>query len=89
MRVFKIQIKLIKEWFFMLNGVMSINKNQCCGCGACESICPKDAITLKADEEGFYYPSIDEEKCVLCNLCKESCGFLNKEVDNNLDIKPP
>ena len=29
-------------------------KRDCCGCTACMSICPNDAITMVADEEGFY-----------------------------------
>ena len=29
-------------------------KEDCCGCTACMSICPNDAITMVADEEGFY-----------------------------------
>lgn len=30
------------------------NKKNCCGCSACYSICPKNCIEMKADEEGFY-----------------------------------
>ena len=32
------------------------NKNECCGCTACYSICPKSAIQMVEDEEGFLYP---------------------------------
>ena len=31
----------------------------CTGCGACVSICPKQAITMRADSEGFLYPVVD------------------------------
>lgn len=51
------------------------NKESCCGCTACVSICPKNAITMKQDERGFFYPVIDDEKCVNCNLCKNVCNF--------------
>ena len=44
------------------------NKNKCCGCTACMNICPKKAISMKEDEEGFLYPIVDEEKCVECEL---------------------
>lgn len=50
-------------------------KSKCCGCTACANICPKKAITMVEDEEGFLYPQIDESKCVNCGLCKKVCAF--------------
>ncbi len=47
----------------------------CCGCTACMSICPKDAITMAADKEGFLYPQIDEALCIECDLCTQVCAF--------------
>ena len=35
-----------------------LNKSDCCGCSACANICPKRAIEMMADEEGFLYPNI-------------------------------
>ena len=55
------------------------NKNQeCRGCGACCSICPKEAIQLYEDQNGFVYPRIDDEKCINCKLCKSVCPIQNK-----------
>lgn len=34
------------------------NKENCCGCSACYSICPVGAIKMEEDDEGFLYPSI-------------------------------
>ena len=51
------------------------DKEKCCGCGACYNICPKNAITMKANEEGFVYPVIDRGKCINCGLCTEVCSF--------------
>lgn len=51
------------------------NKINCCGCGACMNICPKQAISIKPDEYGFIYPEIDEIKCIECGLCKKVCGY--------------
>lgn len=48
-------------------------KNECCGCGACMAICPRNAITMLEDSEGFLYPVIDESKCVRCNICIRTC----------------
>lgn len=47
----------------------------CCGCTACESICPQGAISMKPDNLGFLYPVIDESKCTRCNLCSKVCSF--------------
>lgn len=49
------------------------NKNACCGCWACASICPKNCITMIDDEQGFFYPKVDEQKCVHCGKCVKVC----------------
>lgn len=54
-------------------------KEKCCGCTACFSVCPKEAITMRADEEGFQYPYVDDDKCINCGLCERVCPILNKE----------
>ena len=53
--------------------VLFIRKEDCCGCYACENICPVKAITMKADKVGFEYPVIDEGKCVGCMTCIRVC----------------
>lgn len=55
------------------------NKAECCGCTACMSICPKNAIEMIEDEEGFLYPVVNEEKCINCRLCEERCPVLNSK----------
>lgn len=45
----------------------------CTGCFACANACPKDAIVLPENNEGFYYPVIDAEKCIDCGLCDKIC----------------
>lgn len=49
------------------------NKAECTGCGACVSICPRKAISMKPDEEGFLYPVVNSELCVECDLCEKRC----------------
>ncbi len=53
-------------------------KDQCYGCGACANVCPRQAIKMQADEEGFLYPSIDEAFCVDCQLCQKACQIHNQ-----------
>ena len=53
--------------------VLYIEKAQCCGCSACYSICPANAITMVPDEEGFLYPEIDFCKCIGCKKCIKTC----------------
>ena len=56
--------------------MIKINKKQdCCGCTACESICPHNAIRIEADTLGFLYPVVDADKCVECSLCEKVCQF--------------
>ena len=49
------------------------NKMECTGCGACVSVCPKHAITMQPDEEGFLYPVVDQKACISCDLCEKRC----------------
>ncbi|WP_050750091.1 Coenzyme F420 hydrogenase/dehydrogenase, beta subunit C-terminal domain [Amedibacillus dolichus] len=58
-----------------------LKKDECCGCTSCYNACPTSAITLRKDELGYLYPSIDEKKCVKCNLCEKVCPSLNKKAD--------
>ncbi|MCI6997384.1 MAG: Coenzyme F420 hydrogenase/dehydrogenase, beta subunit C-terminal domain [Eubacterium sp.] len=55
------------------------NKQDCCGCTACASACPKACITMTADSEGFQYPVIDKEKCIDCHNCEKKCPVLGQE----------
>lgn len=54
----------------------------CCGCGACMSICHKQAISMKEDLYGFLYPVIDYKNCISCGMCNKVCAFQNKEEKN-------
>lgn len=63
--------------------VLHERKEDCCGCTACYAICPKSAIEMKEDEEGFEYPSIVEEKCVRCGMCMKVCPIKETKKHNN------
>ena len=61
-----------------------VERKLCTGCTACANICPKKAIKMGIDEEGFKYPVIDQNKCVNCGLCQKTCPVLGKS--NNTSI---
>ncbi|NDV82029.1 Coenzyme F420 hydrogenase/dehydrogenase, beta subunit C-terminal domain [Bacteroides sp. 51] len=58
--------------------------NNCCGCYACLDICPQKCITMKEDEEGFNYPSINNTKCIECGKCVSTCPNTNIELSSRL-----
>ena len=59
--------------------------NDCTACGACASVCPKNAITiLPYNKVGFYYPALDKDLCVKCGLCEKTCPQLSKFDDANV-----
>ena len=55
-------------------------KSHCTGCGACASICPKEALTIKYNDEGFYYPHLNQDLCIDCKSCEKVCHVLNLEI---------
>ena len=55
-----------------------IDKSYCCGCTACLSVCPKQCVTMKEDEEGFLYPVVDNSLCIDCGLCEKVCLVLHQ-----------
>ena len=62
-------------------------KEQCYSCSACYSICPKSAIKMIQNDEGFLNPKVEEENCIKCGLCEKVCPVLDdsklkKQNDN-------
>lgn len=70
------------------NYFKTYNKYNCYGCGLCKDICPKNAISMQADEEGFVYPVIDKEKCINCGLCSKLCIFHNYKLNQESETYP-
>lgn len=54
------------------------NIDKCTGCTACKNVCPKSAIKMKENSEGFLYPVIDKDICVDCGLCTKVCPINNE-----------
>lgn len=57
----------------------------CLGCTACQAACPKDAIRMQSDRDGFIYPFVDQDLCVDCGLCDKACP-LNGKSKNNFEM---
>ena len=51
------------------------SEKECCGCGACYHSCPKNAISMVENAQGFIYPQIDESICINCGKCLRVCKF--------------
>lgn len=58
-----------------------LEKDKCCGCASCYSVCTHQAINMKLDDEGFEYPVVNQERCVDCGLCQKVCPVI--QYDNN------
>lgn len=63
--------------------VGSIDKNLCIGCKMCGDLCKTNAITFKIDNEGFWYPAVNEDKCIKCKQCIKRCPGLTKIENYN------
>ncbi len=63
------------------------DKKDCCGCTACMATCPKKAITMVEDEEGFLYPLIDATLCNDCGACNKVCPIQSPILETTFEQK--
>lgn len=61
--------------------------DSCTGCSACANCCPKHAILLTYNEEGFYFPQINASACIDCGLCEKVCQINNKGTKSTENLK--
>lgn len=74
-----------------INNQIVFDYSHCQQCGACEAVCPKQAITMVMRDDATHDVKVDDSKCVCCQRCVKVCPA-NKEEDyngyfNNLDRK--
>ena len=60
------------------DGPTLADRAHCTGCSACAAACPRDAIALVRDKEGFAFPRVDPERCVHCGICTRTCPALRE-----------
>ena len=58
-----------------INNVSCVDN--CYGCFACQTFCPKQAISFKLNNQGFFAPFIDSNKCSNCGLCLKKCNEIH------------
>lgn len=58
---------------------ISLIGTKCVGCESCVQICPAQALEMKMDAEGFFYPSLDEQRCSRCGLCAAACPVISSD----------
>ena len=63
--------------------IKTIEKNKCFGCGSCFQSCPKNAVSMETDGEGFSFPLVDEKACVDCGVCVKKCPALSPVPKND------
>lgn len=61
----------------------------CSSCAACANVCARQAITMELNDEGFYRPVVNFEKCVQCGACEKACPWANGVLNPNGASKTP
>lgn len=68
-------------------------KDQCCGCYACVNACHSNALYMKENKEGFFYPVVNNQLCIKCGKCDNSCPVLNQRIvstiHNDVNVSSP
>lgn len=68
--------------------MLNLSEIKCVGCTSCASVCPKNIIGIRRNEEGFQYPYIqDTAECNDCGLCESVCPVINIKPDTKADQK--
>ena len=56
-----------------------ITDDGCTGCATCANACPQNAIEIQLNNDGFYRPTLIEDKCNFCDVCIRFCPIIGRE----------
>ncbi len=59
----------------------------CPGCSLCANSCPREAIEMRSDKEGFLFPEIDSDLCVDCGKCLLDCPQIGRKELRDVNVK--
>ena len=66
--------------------MLTIEKEECSGCGACVNVCPTQAVKMEYDSEGFPYPTVDPARCIGCQKCERQCPGLKEKKQPDAEM---
>ncbi len=68
----------------IMNNVTAKAFLNCTSCQLCSAVCPTEAIRIEVDEDGFYIPIVNDNKCIDCGLCKKYCYKYDDSISINM-----
>lgn len=80
-----LEVKSEEEY---VNAPTDILKKDCCGCYACAEVCPVQAIHMEPDNKGYYFPVVNPDTCISCQLCKKTCVIQEPRVVEHKEAFP-
>ena len=54
---------------------------ECTSCQMCAAVCPKNAINIYLNADGFYRPAINNSLCVDCGICAKVCYKFDGNIE--------
>ncbi len=66
----------------------TVGRMLCHSCGACEAICPTEAISFEETTGGFLFPRIDSTRCTTCGRCWDVCPGKGLSVEASESLSP-
>lgn len=60
---------------------------ECTSCQVCGAVCPKEAIHIELNKDGFYRPIIDQNRCIDCGICLKACYKYDEQISITTEEK--